>query len=76
MCLLLEDKVPQSPPLAMADSLLRMAALLQGWALAAAGDRGAEVAPVGLAVAHLMEVAAGLAQSQQVRQRQQGDDVQ
>ena len=42
---------------------MRMAALLQGRALAAVGDRDAEVAPVGLAVVHFMEVAAGLAQS-------------
>lgn len=34
------------------------------------------MAPGGLAVARLVEVVAGLVQSQQVRQRQEGDDVQ
>lgn len=60
----------------MADSHLRMVALLQGQALAVAGERGAEVAPGGLVVAHIMEVVTGLAQPQQVGQHQEGDNVQ
>ena len=38
-------------------------------------ESGAEEVPGGLAVAALVEAAAGLAQSQQGGQRQEGDDV-
>jgi len=63
-------------PLAMTDSQLRMVALLQGQALAAAGRERCRGGAGGLAVAALVEARAGLAPSQQGGQRQEGDDVQ